>query len=126
MSFDWSLYIQLADELMNHQRNPILREAYLRSAISRSYYGIYCISRNLLIKRGVKIDKTRSAHTQVREEYIYSKNKLERKIGNNLSRLWDFRKDADYEDPIVGVNDAQLAYKLANKALYQLKRIGAV
>jgi len=38
MSFAWTSYLQLADELIKHQNPAIPQEAYLRSAISRSYY----------------------------------------------------------------------------------------
>jgi hypothetical protein len=38
MNFDWKSYLQLADELINHQNPAVPQEAYLRSAISRSYY----------------------------------------------------------------------------------------
>lgn len=38
MSFDWRSYQQLAGELLKHPQPAIPQEAYLRSAISRSYY----------------------------------------------------------------------------------------
>lgn len=43
MSFKWELYIRLADELISCQEKVDLREAYLRSAMSRSYYGIFAV-----------------------------------------------------------------------------------
>jgi len=50
MSFDWRTYLQLADALIKHQTATVPQEAYLRSAISRSYYGVFCIARNFLIR----------------------------------------------------------------------------
>ena len=55
MNFDWKLFVQLANELINCQRTENLKEAYLRTAISRSYYGVFCIARNLLSTRGISI-----------------------------------------------------------------------
>jgi len=43
MSFDWQLYLDLAVEFIEHQREKRLEEAYLRSAISRSYYGVFAL-----------------------------------------------------------------------------------
>lgn len=57
MSFNWELYIQLADELISCQEKVDLREAYLRSAMSRSYYGIFCIARNHLIAKNIPIPR---------------------------------------------------------------------
>lgn len=39
MGFDWKLYIRLSDELITHQRDRKLKKAYLRTALSRYYYG---------------------------------------------------------------------------------------
>ncbi len=78
MSFDWKSYIQLAEELINHQRTPSLQEAYLRSAISRSYYGVFCIARNLLIHKGISIPKV-DTHKFVRDKYWKSPNRTDKK-----------------------------------------------
>jgi len=41
MSFDWLGYIRLAENLSDE-----LDESSLRSAVSRAYYGVFCIARN--------------------------------------------------------------------------------
>lgn len=125
MNFDWSLYIQLADELITHQRTPDLHEAYLRTAISRSYYCVFCISRNLLVKRGVTIRKV-DTHRFVRDNYWKSPDRIEKKIGKDLLNLWRERKEADYEDGAnVDINRAKTAHQLAIRILEKLKAIGA-
>ena len=86
MSFNWRLYIQLADELINYQKTSAIQEACLRSAISRSYYGVFCIARNLLIKKGTTIPM-RDTHKFVRKEYQNSTNKIEKNVAKDLSRL---------------------------------------
>ena len=125
MSFDWKSYIQLAGELINHQRTPSLQKAYFRSAISRSYYGVFCIARNFLISKGTTIPKV-DTHKFTRENYQNSRNRIEKKIAKDLRRLWRERKDADYEDgAIVDIKRAQTAYQLANRILNRLRNIGA-
>jgi hypothetical protein len=52
MSFDWKLYVQLA---VDFYRSEALKEAYFRSAISRAYYGVFCIARNFLKSKGKTI-----------------------------------------------------------------------
>ena len=45
MSFDWSEYLKLAQELAGQTGNPASQEARLRAAVSRAYYAVFCISR---------------------------------------------------------------------------------
>ncbi|MBM3239123.1 DNA-binding protein [Candidatus Poribacteria bacterium] len=126
MNFDWRLYVQLADELITYQRTARFQEAYLRTAISRSYYGVFCIARNFLIGKGISIPKVDS-HKFVREQYRASQNKQERKIGDSLTRLWRRRKDADYEDRvIISINGARIAHQIALQTIDNLKKIGAI
>jgi len=126
MNFDWNLYIQLADELINHQRTSGLHEAYLRTAISRSYYGVFCISRNFLASRGVTIPKV-DTHKFVRDKYWKSPNRAERKIGKDLVDLWRERKDADYEHgATVDIKRASTAHQLAIRILNRLGSIGTI
>ncbi len=40
---DWSTYLDLARELAKHET-----EAHQRSAVSRAYYAMYCIARDML------------------------------------------------------------------------------
>ena len=126
MSFDWRLYIQLAYELITHQRTADLQEAYLRSAISRSYYGVYCISRNFLISKGINIPQV-DTHKFVRNEYKGACDKEEKKIGYDLDRLWLDRKDADYEDRAnIDQNRTKTAHQMATRILQRLHNLGAI
>ena len=125
MSFDWGLYIQLADELINQQRTQTLQEAYLRSSISRSYYGVFCIARNFISKRvGIQRFDT---HKFVREQYRNSQDKTEKKIGKDLQSLWHEMKVADYENSAtININRARTAYQLSIQILNRLRGIGAI
>lgn len=126
MSFDWRLYLQLANELITLQRTQILQEAYSRSAISRAYYAVFCIARNHLKNRGITIPQ-RDTHKFVRETYKQSRDRREKQIGSNLGRLWQHRKDADYEDGAnIDKSRAELAYEMAQRILGSLQNIRAI
>ncbi len=126
MNFDWRAYIELAGELLAHPQASIPLEAYLRSAISRAYYGVFCIARNFIVSRGTIIPRV-DTHKFVRETYFSSSNKEERKIGKDLRDLWHERKDADYENNAAfDLKRAMTAYQLANRVLARLKTLGAI
>ena len=125
MSFSWELYIQLADELVSYQEKANLREAYLRSAMSRCYYGIFCIARNHLIAKNIPIPRV-DTHKFVREKYQKSTRNIEKKIAKNLRRLWKERKDADYEDKTdIDIQRAKTTLYLSKRTLKNLQQIGA-
>jgi uncharacterized protein (UPF0332 family) len=126
MSFDWKLYVQLAEELIDFYRSEALKEACFRSAISRAYYGVFCIARNFLKSKGKTIPPI-DTHKFVREQFKRSSDMIERKIGENLARLWKERKDSDYEDTAdINRERAKTACELAKRLLQELKIIGAI
>ncbi len=49
MSFNWSEYLNLAQELAGRSTEPPNQEARLRSSISRAYYAAFCKARNYLL-----------------------------------------------------------------------------
>lgn len=123
MSFNWASYIQLADELIKHEGASSIQEAYLRSAVSRSYYGVFCIARNLLTAKGTSIPPV-DTHKFVKNEYKKSKIKTEQKISENLQRLHRERKNADYEnDTTFDANRAITAHELSNRILKNLNTL---
>ena len=48
MSFDWSEYLTLAQELTSASTSSPIQEAHLRAAVSRAYYAAFCKARNYL------------------------------------------------------------------------------
>ncbi|RZB28783.1 MAG: hypothetical protein AEth_01785 [Candidatus Argoarchaeum ethanivorans] len=126
MSFNWELYVQLADEFISYQENADLREAHLRSAMSRCYYGIFCIARNHLFVKNTSIPRV-DTHKFVREQYQRSPRNVEKKIGKNLRRLWKERKDADYEnDTDINVSRAKTALDLSKRTLEKLRQMETI
>ena len=53
MGFEWSKYLELAEELVQ-----LDDEAALRSAVSRAYYAVYGKARGHLQNKGITISKS--------------------------------------------------------------------
>lgn len=110
MSFDWKEYVYLAEELLTRDE-----ESSFRSAISRAYYGAFCIARN---RKSYKNYTGSDVHWKVINEYKNSRDKNERNIGRILDKLRKSRNDADYnEDKPVNRGLAERAVFLANRIL---------
>ena len=132
MRFDWSEYLNLAQELAaTNSDSSANRDAKLRSAISRAYYSTFCLARNYL--RDIEQDprlfrKNRdiNEHQYVAEEFIYHPTKMKNmvKIGENLSRLRELRNKADYEDTMFNLpTQATSALKLADNIIALLSNL---
>jgi len=89
MSFDWETYVELAKELSQRSEQNCLR-----NSISRAYYGVFCICRNLKYLQNYRGD----IHERVINEYRTSKITTEKHIGKLLGDLRRNRNDADYTD----------------------------
>jgi hypothetical protein len=90
--FDWSEYLELAEEL---GRRP--DQASLRSALSRAYYYVF----HLALKRAQANDFAFVAggmHTQLWRVFSESPEPDCRKLGAIASRLKRRRERADYDD----------------------------
>lgn len=117
MTFDWRLYIDLADELTNHPRTSSFQDAYYRTAISRSYYGVYHFAKKILTDKGCSMP-SKSQHQYVRETLSGSSVRTERRIGVHLGRLWKDRVDADYNEVApINKNRAITTYLIAKNTL---------
>ena len=132
MRFDWSEYLNLAQELAaTNSDSSANRDAKLRSAISRAYYSTFCLARNYLRdieKDSILFRKNRNIneHQYVAEAFIdhRSKNKNLVKIGENLSRLRELRNKADYEDTMFNLpTQARTALMLADNIISALSNL---
>ena len=125
MSFDWSDYFSLAQELAGQSMIPAVQEARLRASISRDYYAAFCKGRNhLRDQEGHPVPAGPKAHLYVRNQFRRSPDRLRRQIGWDLDRLRSDRNRADYDDRIGGLNamtSADLA--LARRVLSALARL---
>ena len=133
MRFDWSEYLNLAQELAaTNSDSSGNREAKLRSAISRAYYSTFCLARNYLRdieKDQTLLDKNRdiNKHQYVANAFINHRNNKKKnmvKIGENLSRLRELRNKADYEDTMVNLPSvATTALMLAQNIISALSKL---
>lgn len=90
MAFSWEDYITLAEHL--NAGNP--SEAQMRSAISRAYYGAFCLCRK---QKGLSTDRRADIHNRIISLYKSSGDRTEYSIGHFLDGLRKKRNDADYD-----------------------------
>lgn len=103
MSFNWSEYLSLAQELTSSSSTSPIQEAHLRAAISRAYYAAFCKARNHLIyKQGYTIPGGANVHQLVVNEFKNSSDVTRKTVGNLLHHLRSIRNVADYEDTFWG------------------------
>jgi uncharacterized protein (UPF0332 family) len=91
MSFNWSSYLLLAQELGGRAD-----EAARRSAISRAYYCAFHVANDHLKANSVTLDLKRHSHERVWHVYLKSSKPECVKIGTDGNRLRVTRTDADY------------------------------
>jgi uncharacterized protein (UPF0332 family) len=97
-----------------------------RSAVSRAYYGAFLSARNLIeieLKRKCKIDKV-SAHEVVQRFLMGCKVEQAVEMGQLLSNLHGYRKQADYDMGDATYEDqdeAKLCVERANLIIARLK-----
>lgn len=126
MSFRAKMYVQLAGELIACSKNPSFEEAYLRSSVSRSYYGVFLVARSLAERNRGSSIPNRGTHTIVREHYLLSSDRTDQKIGRALTNLMLERKQADYESgDAFDEARASTAHAQATKTLNRLINRGA-
>ena len=127
MSFCWKDYIDLSNTLISSSKNNTLEKAYLRTSVSRAYYGVFCIARNYL--RDVKNIQIRSQNTHefVINKFKFSTVLMEQYIGNYLLSLRDERNKADYEDNYqIDTSIANLMLTSANQVLRFFQQLGLI
>lgn len=124
MRFNWCDYLDLANELAG-KRGISSQEARFRSAVSRAYYGAFCLARNHLKKQGCTIPETGEAHWKVPKIFREENDRRCKQIAGDLDRLRKDRRDADYEDQFPGVlaKQTSLDISLAQRVINYLGKI---
>ncbi len=121
MSFDWSDYLKLANELAPRPINAATQEAKLRCAISRAYYANYCKARNHLRDNEGQVIPAHDAHRYVIDILLNSTERKRRDLGKDLNRLRIDRIKADYYDEFNGVAaQTEVVLMLAEKVISKL------
>lgn len=121
MTFNWSEYLNLAQELTGSATTPSSQEAKLRSAISRAYYAAFIQARNFLRDREGLTIPLENTHQYVINQFKNSHDRVRKKVGGRLFRLRQARNEADYKDAVVGlVQNSQDALTLARRVISAL------
>ncbi len=146
MKFDWLEYYDLAKELADvnstnsgdssdnpKSNNPKskISEAKLRSSISRAYYSAFCTARNYLrdVLLDPRLSKARSGdvneHQYVADEFKHNRSSKKMiEIGNDLSRLRQFRNKSDYDDNIYNLEkEVSFSLKLAENIITKITEL---
>ncbi len=130
MTFDWSEYLKLAQELAGDDASSPSEEAKLRSSVSRAYYAAFCKARNHLrnIDKHKKILSETppkvNVHKYVRNQFKDSTDESHKKIGGDLDRLRVFRNAADYDDLVSGLEStAAMSVKLTQSVISTLNTL---
>lgn len=122
MSFNWSDYLGLAQELVNQNSLAASEEACFRSAISRAYYAAFIQGRNLLRDRENLPINLANTHQYVIQQFKNSSELIRQKVGKDLSRLRANRNLADYEDNLVNLSNlTKRSLKLARGIIANLE-----
>lgn len=138
MSFDWSQYLDVAQELAEQAKKaPFpLQEARYRASISRAYYAVFGKARNhlrhydklqepnpLIGSKGERIN----IHQYVRENFTSSSDEERREVGLTLDRMIQNRNIADYDLNHIMLKNlsftVQVSLKWTKEALATLNRL---
>ncbi len=120
MSFNWSEYLGLAQQLAGKANISATQESRLRSAISRSYYGAFIQARNYLRDKESLPIPSQNTHQYVIDRFKNSNDPERTSIGIGLQRLRYRRNRADYEDtfnnlPVITKKSLKLAAQIIGK-----------
>lgn len=100
--FDWTAYLELAQELAHQGTQSPNDEAKLRSAVSRAYYAAYCTARNRLRDKDTgQVPRGTDAHSFVWDCFSASPDDRRKRIGESGQRLRRDRNSADYDDVVT-------------------------
>lgn len=138
MSFDWSQYFNVSQELEEQAMNApaALQEARLRASISRAYYAVFGRARHYLrrhdqiqephVLTGLNGERI-NIHQYVRERFLDRADPDYQEIGETLNRLSQYRNIADYDLNNSVLNNlpftTKATLKWAKEALAKLQRM---
>jgi uncharacterized protein (UPF0332 family) len=101
MAFDWSKYLELAEELSKRQD-----EACLRAAISRAYYSVYNIAKKRDAVSKYRFNNDGNSHDELWDLYDRNSTSGEcRRLAFVGKRLKRRRVEADYISIFARLNE---------------------
>ena len=122
MSFDWVQYLGLAQELFEQASTSPLKDADLRSSISRAYYAAFHRARSRLYEKwGISLPTDATAHIEIRREL---RLRGQQRIVVILNRMRVDRNKADYDDFITNLTfTAQENLRRAKQVIAELRSL---
>ena len=124
MSFDWNDYLTLAQELHQQSSSSNIKEAKLRSAISRAYYAAFIQARNFLLNQGQLLPSDGQVHRLVAEQFNLGQDLVWRDVGRKLRVLRLARNRADYDEVVHQLEaTARRTLHLSNQVFELLKTL---
>lgn len=94
MSFDWWDYIRIAEEIFSKASNNMYlekdKEAWLRAAISRAYYGVHMLLRKKILEDGCLTKQELDRQKGSIHSFILSR--VESPMKKTLELLLHYRK----------------------------------
>lgn len=94
--FDWEKFVMLASLLLVEEE-----EEYVRTAVSRYYYGLFGVIRRYLINvkhKNYLRNGGSDVHRKIYNELRFSNDSTEKHISSILNKLRLIRNSADYDD----------------------------
>jgi len=127
MGFDWIEFLTLAEALQSAPDSPGPPEAALRSAASRAYYAAFHRALNFACREGFEPSFQASDHKEIQNHFRHynPSDQIRRKIARELERLWDQRRQADY-DSVLHKTPASLADHAIGMARRVLKNLDSL
>ena len=128
-SFKWGNFLTLAEQLSSMSKNEDdngIKEAELRSSMSRGYYAVHNKARDFLISIDEVEKKDRISHRELIDIFLDGDENFA-DLGDLLDHMKTIRELADYDDIIYGDISKKNKYFLdiAKEALGILKKISS-
>jgi len=126
--FDWADYLSIAEEILRlGQAIDGHDTAYVRSSLSRAYYSVFCIARNMKRLDNYRptedAEEYKSVHRVVLDAYEQSPKDFDHDVFEHLHWLKAWRHKADYrEHTFIKRSFAEDGIKRAKECLEILLR----
>jgi uncharacterized protein (UPF0332 family) len=127
MSFDWAEFLTLAEALQSAPDSPGPQVAALRTAASRAYYAAFHCAVDLALGEGFELTHRGEDHKRIQDYFRNYKppSPLRRKISLELNRLYNHRREADYDNNLKR-QPGSLAAQAIGMARDVLNKLGSL
>jgi len=110
MIFSWSQFVEIAEHLKEQgDDNRIPQEAAYRCSVSRAYYGAYRHAQNYAKDTWGYVPETDGTDHWRLRKWFNTKNMGE--ISRDMSRLHQWRKECDYNEPFQNLPNLSMCVK---------------